>query len=30
MPTSDAMAVHVSQEAGTGYGSVRVACTRYR
>lgn len=24
MPTSDAMAVHVSGEAGTGYGSVRV------
>ena len=24
MPTSDAMAVSVSQEAGTGYGSVRV------
>jgi PPP family 3-phenylpropionic acid transporter len=24
MPASDAMAVHVSQEAGTGYGSVRV------
>jgi len=23
MPTSDAMAVHVSEEAGTGYGSVR-------
>jgi len=24
MPASDAMAIHVSQEAGTGYGSVRV------
>src|SRR5262245_5707523 len=24
MPASDAMAVHVSEEAGTGYGSVRV------
>jgi PPP family 3-phenylpropionic acid transporter len=24
MPTSDAMAVHVSEQAGTGYGSVRV------
>ena len=24
MPTSDAMAVHVSEESGTGYGSVRV------
>lgn len=24
MPTSDAMAVHIAEEAGTGYGSVRV------